>query len=223
MNIADNIAPAPAARLAVLDYGMGNLRSVTKAFEAVGATVTLVTERAGIDHYDGLVFPGQGSIVDCMARLRETGFDAAIRTWIADDRPFFGVCLGLQALFEHSEEGSGSGTDALGIFEGRVRRFRLAENFKVPHMGWNQVANQQGLNPVFAGLEDGDFFYFVHSYYADTPDRELVWLETDYGHPFVSGIARGNCYATQFHPEKSQAKGLHLYRNFVNLAAGCPA
>ncbi len=201
-------------RLVVIDYGMGNLRSVLRAWEKVGAEVELVAEPSAIGAADALVFPGQGAIVDCMRLLEETGFARAIRDWIAADKPFFGICLGLQALFEHSEEGD---TAALGVFPGQVRRFRPGPGYKIPHMGWNAVRFDRDI-PLTAGLESGrDQFYFVHSYLADPSDRGLVLFETDYGGPFVSGIAHGNCYACQFHPEKSQAKGLHLYRNFLHL------
>jgi glutamine amidotransferase len=147
-----------------------------------------------------------------MQLLKETGFDDAIRNWIAADKPFFGICLGLQALFEHSEEGD---TQALGVFKGRVRRFQVDPSLKVPHMGWNSVSFA-GDDPLTNGLESGiDQFYFVHSYYIEPEDERLTLFETDYGGRFVSGIRSGNCYATQFHPEKSQAKGLQLYRNFL--------
>jgi len=199
-------------RLAVIDYGMGNLRSVVRAWEHVGADAQLVSTPDEIKDADALVFPGQGAIVDTMRLLKETGFDDAIREWIAADKPFFGICLGLQALFEHSEEGD---TPALGVFKGQVRRFRIDPSLKVPHMGWNTVSFA-GDDPLTEGLESGtDQFYFVHSYYIDPEDQGLALFETDYGGRFVSGIRSGNCYATQFHPEKSQAKGLHLYRNFL--------
>ena len=189
-------------RLAVIDYGMGNLRSVIRAWEHVGAAAQLVSSPDQIGEADALIFPGQGAIVDAMRLLKETGFDDAIRNWIAADKPFFGICLGLQALFEHSEEGD---TQALGVFKGRVRRFQIDSSLKVPHMGWNSVS--------FAGgdtLTDG-----IESYYIEPEDERLTLFETDYGGRFVSGIRSGNCYATQFHPEKSQAKGLQLYRNFL--------
>jgi glutamine amidotransferase len=198
--------------LAVIDYGMGNLRSVVRAWEHVGANAQLVTKPDEIDDADALIFPGQGAIVDTMRLLKETGFDDAIRRWIAADKPFFGICLGLQALFEHCEEGD---TQALGIFKGRVRRFQLDPSLKVPHMGWNTVTFA-GDDPLTAGLNSGvDQFYFVHSYYVEPQDKSLALFESDYGGRFVSGIRSGNCYATQFHPEKSQAVGLHLYRNFL--------
>ncbi len=201
-------------RLAVIDYGMGNLRSVVRAWEHVGADAQLVSTPHEIKDADALVFPGQGAIVDTMRLLKETGFDDAIRDWIAADQPFFGICLGLQALFEHSEEGD---TPALGVFKGQVRRFDIDPSLKVPHMGWNSVSFDRE-DPLTEGLESGtDQFYFVHSYYIDPEDKSLALFETDYGGRFVSGIRSGNCYATQFHPEKSQAKGLHLYRNFLKL------
>ena len=201
-------------RLAVIDYGMGNLRSVVRAWEHVGADAQLVSTPEEIKDADALVFPGQGAIVDTMRLLKETGFDDAIRGWIAADKPFFGICLGLQALFEHSEEGD---TPALGVFKGRVRRFDIDPSLKVPHMGWNSVSFD-GEDPLTEGLESGtDQFYFVHSYYIDPEDKSLALFETDYGGRFVSGIRSGKCYATQFHPEKSQEKGLHLYRNFLKM------
>lgn len=201
-------------RLAVIDYGMGNLHSVLRAWEHVGADARLVSSPAALAHADALVFPGQGAIIDAMRLLKQTGFDDTIRDWIAADRPFFGICLGLQALFEHSEEGD---TQALGIFQGQVRRFRIDPSLKVPHMGWNSVAFDLD-DPLTKGLQSGtDQFYFVHSYYVEPVDSSLVLFKTDYGGPFAAGIHFGKCYATQFHPEKSQAKGLHLYRNFLEL------
>ncbi len=209
---------ATAPDLAVIDYGMGNLRSVLRAFERVGAKPRLVSKPEEAKTADALVFPGQGAIVDCMRLLKETQLDQTIREWVAADRPFFGICLGLQALFEHSEEGN---TPGLGIFKGRVVRFKLPDNYKIPHMGWNNVrwvnANK---DPMMEGISPAnDQFYFVHSYFAQPADRSIVWGETDYGGSFVSAVRRGNCFATQCHPEKSQAKGLQLYRNFLGWTA----
>lgn len=199
-------------KLAVIDYGMGNLRSVVRAWEHVGADAFLVADPSQIGAADALIFPGQGAIVDTMRLLKQTGFDNSIRDWVAADRPFFGICLGLQALFEHSEEGD---TDALGIFKGSVKRFVIDPSLKIPHMGWNTVSFDAGA-PLTEGLTSGeDQFYFVHSYHIEPQDPGLALFRTDYGGQFVSGIRSGNCYATQFHPEKSQAKGLHLYRNFL--------
>ncbi len=201
--------------LAVLDYGMGNLRSVARAWEHVGARVRLVTQPGEIGAADALIFPGQGAVMDAMALLVDTGFDRVIREWIEADRPFFGICLGLQALFEHSEEGD---TKALGIFPGTVRRFRLPFGFKIPHMGWNSVQWEQRTR-VDHGLDsERDQFYFVHSFCVQSDDAGLVWGSTEYGGTvFASAINRGNCFATQFHPEKSQAMGLRIYRNFLGI------
>lgn len=199
-------------RLAVIDYGMGNLRSVLRAWQHVGADASLVHAPAELAGADAVVFPGQGAIVDAMRLLKDTGFDHAIRDWIAADRPFFGVCLGYQALFEHSEEGD---SEALGVFKGEVKRFQIDPRLKIPHMGWNAVSFKAGA-PFTDGLRSGhDQFYFVHSYYVAPSDASLSLFESDYGGKFVSGICSGKCIATQFHPEKSQAKGLHLYRNFL--------
>ena len=203
---------APRRRLAIGDYGMGNLHSVLRAWQHVGADAFLADQPAQVAAADGLIFPGQGAIVDAMRLLRETGFDRTIRQWVEADRPFFGICLGLQALFEHSEEGD---TPGLGLLPGTVRRFRLAPGYKVPHMGWNSVTFAADA-PLCRGLASArDQFYFVHSYYVAPAEGTLTWFETDYGGPFVSGIRRGKCFATQFHPEKSQAKGLQLYTNFL--------
>ena len=200
-------------RLAVIDPGMGNLKSVCRAWEYVGAEVQLVTSPDEVKAANALVFPGQGAIVDCMEALKSTGFDDYIRDWIKEDRPFFGICLGLQALFEYSEEGDVSG---LGIFPGSVRRFKLSQDYKIPHMGWNQVAFKRDF--LTEGLDKSEEqFYFVHSYHVVTDETDLVWSETEYGYSFVSGINQGNCFATQFHPEKSQKKGLQLYANFMSL------
>jgi glutamine amidotransferase len=209
--------PAKAkATVAVIDYGMGNLRSVLKAWEHEGARVTLVDRPVAASRADALVFPGQGAIVDTMELLERTGFDHLIQDWIAAEKPFFGICLGLQALFDYSEEGD---TPCLGIFRGQVERFRFppATGLKVPHMGWNRVHFTRS-TPVEAGLPEDPFFYFVHSYRVKGASPDLVWGETQYGDDrFCSAIQRGNCFATQFHPEKSQQAGLHLYRNFLGI------
>jgi glutamine amidotransferase len=206
--------------IAVIDYGSGNLRSVTKAVEAVGGVPRVVTSPAQVGDADGLILPGVGALADCVEALRRTGLDETVRAWIGEDRPFLGVCLGMQALFDFSEEAD---TPGLGIFPGRVVRFRLPPELKVPHMGWNTVRFVQPGSPLAIGLQtEGEAFYFVHSYYAVPRDRALVLAECGYGGPFTAAIARGRCFATQFHPEKSQAKGLQIYRNFVGVAAGAP-
>lgn len=208
----DSIKP----EIAVVNYGMGNLRSVSKALEAVGAQVRLVTKPDEVSDSDGLVFPGVGALGDCVAALQSSGLGGIIHEWIRDDRPFLGVCLGLQALFERSEEGNVRG---LGVFEGKVVRFRF-DSLKVPHMGWNSVSFRTQARPLVGKPDlEGEQFYFVHSYHVMPGDESLIAGETVYGIPFTSMIARGRCFATQFHPEKSQQAGLSLYRGFVTLCA----
>jgi len=212
--------------IAVIDNGICNLRSVTKALEAIGAQVRVVQNPREVESADadGLVLPGVGALRDCVAALRATGLDRTVREWIAADRPFLGVCLGMQALFEHSEEGSSGGTEGLGIFPGRVVRFRRPPEFKIPHMGWNQVRFTQPDSPLRAELlTEGESFYFVHSFHCVPAEASLVLGECDYGGTFTAAIARGRCFATQFHPEKSQAKGLQIYRNFADSARAVPA
>jgi glutamine amidotransferase len=165
-----------------------------------------------------LVLPGVGALRDCVASLRATQLDLTVRDWIAADRPFLGICLGMQALFEKSEEGGG--VTGLGIFGGEVVRFRRPAELKIPHMGWNTVRFVQADSPLARGLtNEGESFYFVHSYHCVPREKSLVLAECDYGGAFTAAIGRGRCFATQFHPEKSQAKGLQIYRNFVLAAA----
>jgi glutamine amidotransferase len=212
----------PAPRIAILDYGMGNLRSVHRAFIAAGANACIVRHPQEMEGQQALVFPGQGAIVDTMRLLEDLEWVPFIRQWLQADRPFFGICLGMQALFDFSEEG---GTTGLGVLPGKVRRFRFAleSGLKIPHMGWNQVK----FTPEDAMIEeihaDSDQFYFVHSYYAVPDDPACIWGTTEYGGlEFCSAVRRGNLFATQFHPEKSQSKGLQLYRNFLKrLKSGC--
>jgi glutamine amidotransferase len=205
--------------IAVIDNGICNLRSVTKALEAVGASPRVVRTPAEVAASDarGLVLPGVGALRDCVAALREARLDATVRDWIAADKPFLGVCLGMQALFERSEEG---GVAGLGIFPGEVVRFRRPPDCKIPHMGWNTVRFVQPASPLAAGLApEGEAFYFVHSYHCVPADPALVLAECNYGGAFCAALARGRCFATQFHPEKSQMKGLQIYRNFAAVAA----
>lgn len=205
--------------IAVIDTGICNLRSVTKALEAVGASIRVVHSPGEVSASGarGLVLPGVGALRDCVASLRASRLDATVRDWIAADQPFLGVCLGMQALFEHSEEG---GVRGLGVFPGQVVRFRRPPDFKIPHMGWNTLRFTQPLSPLAAGLApEGEAFYFVHSFHCAPADPALVLAECDYGGRFCAAIAYGRVFATQFHPEKSQAKGLLVYRNFAALAA----
>jgi len=215
--------------IVIVDYGMGNLRSVQKALERVGSAAEVSDRPDVVARADRLVVPGVGAFGDAMAALRQRGLVEAIRAVIAKGRPFLGICLGLQVLFEESEEGAEAPVDVaalgqtplptgLGILDGRVVRFSpsLAERgLKVPHMGWNR-AEPAGACPLFAGMgRDALYFYFAHSYYAAPRDESVVAARTEYGGPFASAVASGNVYATQFHPEKSQTAGLALLENFV--------
>ena len=206
-------------RIAVIDNGICNLRSVTKALEAVGAAPQVVRTPAEVaaSGATGLVLPGVGALRDCLASLRASQLDVTVRDWMAADRPFLGVCLGMQALFEHSEEGD---TTGLGIFQGQVVRFRRPPEYKIPHMGWNTVRFLQPESALARNLAvEDESFYFVHSYHCVPADPSLTLAESDYGGTFCAAIGRGRCFATQFHPEKSQAKGLQIYRNFTAVAA----
>jgi imidazole glycerol-phosphate synthase subunit HisH len=206
------------AAIAVIDTGICNLRSVTKALEAVGASPVVVRTPAEVEAMgaDGLVLPGVGALRDCVLSLRVSGLDATVRDWIGADRPFLGVCLGMQALFDRSEEGDVTG---LGIIPGDVVRFNLPQPFKVPHMGWNTIRFVKTGTALQEGLsDDGESFYFVHSFHCVPRDRNMVLAECEYGVPFVAAVGRGRMFATQFHPEKSQDKGLRIYRNFAASA-----
>jgi glutamine amidotransferase len=208
-------------RIAVIDSGICNLRSVTKALETVGAHPVPIYTPDDLGEVDGLMLPGVGALRDCVASLRRSGLDRSVAEWIAADRPFLGVCLGMQALFEFSEEGNITG---LGVFGGRVTKFQRPASFKIPHMGWNGIRFLQTDSPLRANLqESGENFYFVHSYHCVPTDSSLVLAESDYGGTFTAAVGRGRVFATQFHPEKSQTKGLQIYRNFVDVAASVAA
>ncbi len=206
-------------KIVVVDYGMGNLRSVAQALRAVApdADVLISGTVADIDSADRIVLPGQGAMRDCMASLRASGVQEALLR-AAKSRPMMGVCVGEQMLFDVSEEGD---TQGLGLLPGKVVRFQLdgrlqadGSRFKVPQMGWNRV-KQLRPHPLWEGIADDAYFYFVHSYYVQPADPAHAVGETDYGAPFCCAVARDNIFATQFHPEKSAAAGLQLYRNFV--------
>jgi glutamine amidotransferase len=202
--------------VAVVDYGMGNLRSVSKAIEHVarGEDVLVTSDPADVARADRVVVPGQGAMPDCMRQLAACGLrEAVIRA--AAEKPFLGICIGLQMLFDHSEEGDVAG---LGILAGRVRRFpadlTVAKGLKVPHMGWNEVTQTEP-HPIWQGIADGARFYFVHSYYVEPAEPSLIAGSTVYGIPFTSAVARANIFAVQFHPEKSAQAGLQLLGNFL--------
>ena len=217
-----------AKTVAVVDYGMGNLRSVSQAVRAAAegsAWQVIVTSQPDqVRAAQRVVLPGQGAMPDCMAELRGSGLLESVLE-AAASKPLFGVCVGMQMLLEHSEEGD---TPGLGLFPGRVRKFDLAgrvqpdgSRFKVPQMGWNQVDPQrhgprQELHPLWQGIAQGAYFYFVHSFYAQPSNAAHCAAEADYGGRFAAAIARDNLFATQFHPEKSAAHGLALFRNFLH-------
>ena len=210
---------AGVMNVAVVDYGMGNLRSVAKAIEHVapGVAVRISSAANEIAAADRVVVPGQGAMPDCMRELEARGLrDAVVRA--AAEKPFLGICVGLQMLFGHAEEGDVKG---LGILPGRVPRFPAAAmsgadgaRLKVPHMGWNQV-RQEETHPLWDGIDDDARFYFVHSYYVEPESPDLIAGSTEYGIPFTSAIARANIFAVQFHPEKSARAGLRLLGNFM--------
>jgi glutamine amidotransferase len=208
--------------VAVVDYGMGNLRSVSQAVMHVardaGVDVIVTSQPDEVYAAERIVLPGQGAMPDCMRELRDSGLQEAV-LHAAANKPLMGVCVGMQMLLSRSEEGP---TDGLGLIAGDVRKFRLegrlqpdGSRFKVPQMGWNQVFQSQP-HPIWAGVPDEAFFYFVHSFYADPADRRHSAGETDYGARFTCALARDNIFATQFHPEKSAEHGLALYRNFLH-------
>lgn len=200
--------------IAIIDYEMGNLRSVQKAFERVGHAATITSDPAVLADASKIVLPGVGAFRDAIAALQERGLVSPIRAAIDRGKPFLGICLGLQLLFDKSyEDGE---YDGLGIVPGKVVKFELPPEFKVPHMGWNQLAFRRR-PPIFEGVEEGAYFYFVHSYYVAPSDSSVVATETDYAEPFCSSIWRDKMFAVQFHPEKSQAAGLCVLKNFAEL------
>lgn len=201
--------------IALLDYGAGNVRSVQKALTAAGGDVHLVSSPELVMQADAVVLPGVGSFDDCINAMRQQELFETTREFVSTGKPFLGICVGYQALFENSEEFNSSAA-GLGIFEGSVVRFPDAE-VKVPQIGWNEVHFTQPNCPILQGIESGSHFYFVHSYYPQPKDKSIVATRTEYGVDFTSAIWRDNVFATQFHPEKSQKVGLQLLANFVNL------
>lgn len=199
-------------RVALLDYGMGNLHSAAKALEHVGATVDITHDPKLIAAADKIVFPGVGAMRDCMAGMRAAGVDEAVKH-AAFNKPLLAICVGMQALLQSSEENDG--VDCLGIFQGTVKRFPDQAGLKVPHMGWNQVHQADPSHPIWQGIAQDSRFYFVHSYYVQPNQSSLVAASCDYGLDFAAALCRDNLFATQFHPEKSHSAGLQLLKNFV--------
>jgi glutamine amidotransferase len=200
------------AQVAIIDYGVGNLRSVEKAFAANGCAAVVSADEQVLRQAERLVLPGVGAFGACMNKLVARGFDELVRERVAAGTPLLGVCVGMQMLFEESEEFGAS--RGLGFLRGRVRRF--SADLVVPQVGWNQV-RQQKSNPLFEGIKDSAFFYFVHSYYCEPAETEVIAGETDYGVAYPSVVARENLFGVQFHPEKSQTDGLRMLANFARM------
>jgi glutamine amidotransferase len=201
--------------IAILDYEAGNLGSVTNACRYLDVSARVVTKPGELAGCEAMILPGVGAFGDCLTKLRARGFEAPVRKWIADGRPFLGICVGLQALYEGSDESPG--VPGLGILPGRIRRFPEQADLKVPQMGWNRVRQQRPDCPLFQGIPDDAFFYFVHSYCA-VAEGECVAGVTEYGMPFASVVWQDNVMAIQFHAEKSQKVGLMLLQNFADWA-----
>lgn len=202
--------------LGIIDYGAGNLSSVCNSFRAIGYEARLVRESRELEGLTHLVLPGVGSFGDCSRALCRQGLDDAIRSWIREDRPFLGICIGYQILFEDGEESPGA--SGLGLFRGHVRRFGSHVK-KIPHMGWNCVTPADPAAPLWKGLGENPYFYFVHSYYPVPEDPSLAAASCTYGDTFAAAIIHGHVAATQFHPEKSQTLGLRLLDNFMHMNA----
>ena len=208
-----------ATKIALLDYGMGNLHSASKALSAVGAEVSITNDPKVVAAADKIFFPGVGAMRDCIAGMQESGIDEVIRHAIFN-KPVMAICVGMQALFEQSAENGG--TPCLGVLEGSVPAFNPSwtdeqgATIKVPHMGWNTISEMDASHPLWQGIEDKAHFYFVHSYYCEPVDKAQVAAVCNYGQPFCASILKDNLFATQFHPEKSHTAGLQLLKNFVD-------
>jgi len=203
--------------IGIVDYGIGNLRSVQKAFQHVGGEAVFVHTPEEISQVDALVLPGVGNFGDCVRSLAKSGMWDDVLAWANSEKPFFGICVGYQMLFQSSEEAPGE--KGLGVFAGQVRKFSDKHGLKIPQIGWNTVTVKQADAPLLSGISSGDYVYFVHSYYAAPKDSSIIALETTYGDTFAAAVARGNLLATQFHPEKSQRAGLQMLKNFVTLSS----
>lgn len=201
--------------IAIIDYGVGNLRSVEKAFQFIGCKAIITSDAKTVSRADGIVLPGVGAFSDAMENLRNAGMVDLVKGAIAADKPFLGICLGMQLLFDYSEEGGGR-ADGLGIFKGAIRQLPQDTGLKVPHMGWNSLKTKEAC-PLFNDLKANPYVYFVHSFYLEAENRQLVAATAEYGVRIDAAIARGNVFATQFHPEKSGSIGLDMLRNWAAL------
>ncbi len=198
--------------IAIVDYGMGNLRSVTNAFRTLGGDVVVTRKKEVIKSSDAIVLPGVGAFGKCIENLKKFELFDLIKELLMNDKIYLGICLGMQTLFESSEEAPG--VEGMGIIKGSVRKFNGA--IKVPHMGWNSIEIQRGTADIFKHINNGEFFYFVHSYYC-TPEEDVTATKTPYSFEFTSSIQKNHLFACQFHPEKSQRSGLRVIRNFIDM------
>ncbi len=203
------------ASVAIVDYQMGNLRSVQKAIEKVGGNAIVTDDPSQIQSASHVILPGVGAFGDAMRELQQRHLVPVMQQAALSGKPFLGICLGMQLLFASGEEGGEQ--IGLGIIEGSVPKFEIDPALKVPHMGWNKVASKLADDPLMQSIPSDPYFYFVHSYFCQPVDTSVVWLECDYGGPFCAAIRKDNIFATQFHPEKSQANGLRLLQNFIEL------
>lgn len=200
--------------VAIIDYDAGNVKSVEKAIEKLGASHVLTSDPEVIKNADACILPGVGNFGDCMDKLRSRNLDTAIKDFVVSGKPFLGICVGLQLLFDESEESPEC--PGLGILKGKIIKFPASDNLKVPQIGWNNVNSCKG--KLFEGISDDTFFYFVHSYYLKAADSSIVSSKCDYGVSFDSSVESGNVFATQFHPEKSSDHGLKILFNFLKLS-----
>lgn len=201
--------------IAIIDYGMGNIHSVNKALQLYRANTLVTNKPKDIQLADKAVLPGVGAFADAIQELEKQGLIAVLLQHIKNNKPFLGICLGMQLLFEKSEEAKK--TKGLGILKGEVKKFQATQNLKVPHMGWNQLKQVNSHSPLLKDIPDNAFVYFCHSYYPQTQDARTIAATTEYGKDFTSLVWQDNIYGTQFHPEKSQRIGLKILENFVNL------
>jgi imidazole glycerol-phosphate synthase subunit HisH len=199
--------------IAIIDYGVGNLRSVEKALQFVGGDALVTSDLETINKAEAIVLPGVGAFSEAMKKIKASGVEEAVKNAISSNKPFLGICLGMQMLFDYSEEG-GDRVEGLKIFKGCIKKIPQSINMKIPHMGWNTIKYEKE-SKIFKGIEDQSFFYFVHSYYLECKQREIVAGTAHYGIQFDAAINIGNIYATQYHPEKSGEVGLKLLKNFV--------
>lgn len=203
-------------KVGIVDYGRGNIRSVENAFLAIGADTVLITSPEQLQNITHLVLPGQGEFGDCAANLKKQGMFEAIREWTAEDKPYLGICVGYQLIFEKSDESPSA--EGLALLPGTVKRFPDV-GLKIPHMGWNSISPSHPDDALWKDMPANPFFYFVHSYYPEPGDTEHIAASCDYAVSFAAAVRRGNLVATQFHPEKSQHNGLQLLRNFLAVTS----